>query len=178
MTAVRRARRIAARVIALVAVSVGASLPASAGTLPAGAEVPAGRSVDLEAFARLVATRYDVQFDRVIAADLDRDGDQDVIGAGDPGVVVWLNDGEGHLTSQPPRETSRADMRAPITVWRERAAGTDQPLPSGTPSFSLPIDRSHPAPARTSQRVTRAVTVVINHEHHGACTPRAPPSAR
>ncbi len=174
----RRVSRIAVRVAALVAALVGVSLPALAGTLPAGAEVPAGRLVDLTAFTRLVATRYDVRFDHVIATDLDRDGDQDVIGADGPGVVVWLNDGAGHLTSQAPRESTGVDGRAPAAAWRERTNRIDEPLPGGVPSFYLPTDRRSAAPAHVSQRLPRLVAAPIEIDHEGARIPRAPPSAR
>jgi len=73
--------RRAGPIAALLIVALGLSLPARAGVRPTGAQVPSGRSVDLDAFAHLVSLRYDVAFRSVIAADLDRDGDQDVISA-------------------------------------------------------------------------------------------------
>lgn len=173
-----RVCRLAVRAVVLVAALVGVSLPALAGTLPPGAEVPAGRSVDLTAFTRLVATRYDVQFEHVIATDIDRDGDQDVIGAGGPGVVVWLNDGAGHLTSQPPRESTDVDARTPAAAWRERTTTIDEPLPGGLPSFNLPTGRRAAAPTHTSRRLSRPAAAPIEIDHEGARTPRAPPSTR
>jgi len=173
-----RVCRLAVRAAVLAAALVGVSLPAFAGTLPPGAEVPAGRSVDLTDFARLVATRYDVQFERIIAADIDRDGDQDVIGAVGPGVVVWLNDGAGHLTSQVPSESTGVDGRAPASAWRERTTRFDEPLPGGVPSFSLLTDRRSAAPGHMSQQLPRSSAAPIEIHHEGARTPRAPPAVR
>jgi hypothetical protein len=173
-----RVRRLAVRAALLALALVGVSLPALAGTLPPGAEVPAGRSVDLAAFTRLVATRYDVRFEQVIATDLDRDGDQDVIGAGGPGVVIWLNDGAGHLTSQAPRESTAVDRRAPASAWRERTSTIDEPLPGSMPSFNLPAGRRSTAPADPSHHLPRSVAVVIEIDREGARIPRAPPSLR
>jgi hypothetical protein len=173
-----RVRRLAVRATLLALALVGVSLPALAGTLPPGAEVPAGRYVDLTAFTRLVATRYDVRFEHVIAADLDRDGDQDVIGAGDPGVVVWLNDGAGHLTSQAPRESTGIDLLAPAAAWRERTTTTDEPIPGSAPSFNLAAGRRTATPADSSQRLPRSGAAPVEIDRDSARTPRAPPSLR
>jgi hypothetical protein len=179
VTVACRVSRLAVRTFALLVALAGVSRPALAGTLPPGAEVPAGRSVDLTAFTRLVATRYDVQFDRVIATDIDRDGDQDVVGTGEPGVVVWLNDGAGHLTSQTLRPSTSVDnMRTPSTEWRQRTSTSDEPLASGTPSFSLPAGRRTVAPATTSRRPLRSIAVPTETDPEGTRVPRAPPSAR
>lgn len=156
--------------VSLFALAV--STPAWAGVLPPGAEVPSGRSVDLAAFARLVAARYDVRFRHVVAADVDRDGDQDVIGAGERGLVVWLNDGAGHLTSQAPRSRDAIDPIAPRSAWRERATTTLDIAPNGAPSTSVPAAerltlslarhgfardrRAAPARDRSSLRIPRA----------------------
>jgi hypothetical protein len=164
--AVRRVARVAVRALTVWVALVAASIPAFGGTLPAGAEVAAGRSVDLASFAWQVATRYDVQFDHVIATDLDRDGDQDVVGAGSPGLVVWLNDGAGHLTSQPPRESTGVEMRAPATEWNERG------------SFNLPTDRGSVAPARTARPLTHVSAVPPAAAPARTRASRAPPSLR
>src|SRR4030095_8324632 len=66
--------------------------------LPRGAVVRVGATVDAATFARAVATRYHVVLQRVIATDLDRDGDLDVVSTTERGFLVWVNDGTGRLT--------------------------------------------------------------------------------
>src|SRR5512138_3697111 len=93
----------AVRIALFVAACVGTALSARAASLPSGATVRIGSAVDVDSFARLVATQYHVAFDHIVAADIDRDGDLDVVAGNERGLVVWVNDGAGHLRWEAPR---------------------------------------------------------------------------
>ena len=97
-------RLVSARLFRIAVVSFAAfvALPgasARAATLPANAEVHAGQCVAATTFRQLVSARYQVEFQQVVATDIDRDGDIDVLATTDRSFTVWINDGAGHLTS-------------------------------------------------------------------------------
>lgn len=97
-------RALRAGAIIVAALSPLLAVPVSAASLPARAEVKAGKSVEPDVFRELVASSYNVQFNRVVAADIDRDGDVDVLAATDHTLTVWVNDGQGHLTRRVPAQ--------------------------------------------------------------------------
>jgi len=78
---------------------------------PAGKQLPAGFI--------LPSSDVDLRISSLVAADLDADGDLDIVAAaaanGSPAIVVWVNDGGGRLTRKPPEapKTLGADPPAP-----------------------------------------------------------------
>jgi hypothetical protein len=92
---------------------------AVAAELPKGFELP---SADI-----------DVEVSSLVTADVDADGDLDIVAAGSsasPGIFVWLNDGAGRLTRRRP---------APVkTVGAEPAAPTVERRQGGTPASIQP----------------------------------------
>src|SRR5258705_9259236 len=105
---------------AAVASLVGAfALSASAETLPVNAEIGVGTRVDVTTFESTVSNQYHVAFQKVVTVDIDRDGDLDVVATTDRSLVVWLNDGSGHLTTQVPKKALRVAGRSPATTWRD-----------------------------------------------------------
>src|SRR5665213_2207550 len=120
-----RALRVGVAVVAAVLPLLTAR--ASAASLPAHAEVGVAPCIDLAAFRQVVASRYDVEFTSVIAADIDRDGDIDVLAETGHTLTVWVNDGAGHLTSQRTPQGPAIEGRAPATTWRGHE---DRPDPS------------------------------------------------
>ena len=72
-------------------------------TLPVIAITPGERDVPLPAgFAATVDRATSDQFVRVVADDVDRDGDIDVVASlGSLDLIVWTNDGAGHFTRLP-----------------------------------------------------------------------------
>src|SRR5438309_9761896 len=133
----KMARRAATLVIAIGLAAVAAA-PAAAASLPLRADVRAGRQVDVDAFERSVAIRYHLHFRKVVAADIDRDGDIDVVAATDLGLIVWVNDGEGHLTSQPPANAAVVDGRFNGPALGGRETNADEPIQDDLPSVPLP----------------------------------------
>lgn len=69
---------------------------------PAGKQLPAG-------FV-LPSADVDLKISSLVAADLDADGDLDIVAAGNAagsiGIVVWVNDGDGRLTRKSPERAN------------------------------------------------------------------------
>ena len=103
LASIDRAR--GARVTTMLTVVACAALlhaaPLHAETGPRAASMRIGATLDADAFARTVAARYRIELRHVVAADIDRDGDLDVLGSTDRELLVWVNDGAGRLTSHP-----------------------------------------------------------------------------
>jgi len=151
------------------------SAPARAATLPLRAEVRIGPSIDIAAFERVVALRYHVHFRKIVAADIDHDGDLDLVAATDGGFVVWVNDGEGHLTSQPPSHAPSVDGLASRTAWRGRGAPVQETIQNTLPSVPLPGVYAHAPPQLVAPTRSLLDAFACCHSAFGCHTPRAPP---
>jgi FG-GAP-like repeat len=127
------------------------SASAEAASLPAHAEIRAGRCIEPASFRWLVASRYHVEFNTVVATDIDSDGDLDIVATTDRSLTVWLNDGTGHLTSQRPSNAPAIEGRAPATTWRESGDRTDPSTNDGGPTMPLLMARAHAPPAMASR---------------------------
>src|SRR5262252_1106917 len=81
--------------------------------MPALADLPAGLTIP--------RTQARLDLVSVVAADIDADGDLDVVAAGaDLELIVWTNDGSGHLERLEPRHDRGLRPEAPApTVERE-----------------------------------------------------------
>jgi hypothetical protein len=152
-----------------------AAAAAGAATVPAGDVLRVARRIDSAAVARAVRARYDVDVRRVVVADIDRDGDADVLAATDLELVVWVNDGAGRLVSQPPARAPLVGLQPPGRTWdRHSAPGTDtiqNDLPTPRPSSRVtapPDAMSAPTDVRDAARATSA--------RASTRTPRAPPT--
>jgi hypothetical protein len=135
----------------------------------------AAHAADATSFARQIAISYHVDPHHVVAADIDRDGDLDVLAATDDGFKVWVNDGTGRFTSQTPASGPLADGQPAGTSWN----GAESQDRETIQSESTPIvAASAPAPPDTASRSTSAFDVVARRSSvHGSRTPRAPPFA-
>jgi len=98
---------------------LAAAAPAHASGLPVGAHVQVARTFDAPAFERAITHSYHVTLKKILAADVDRDGDIDVITASDGEVMFWVNDGQGYLSS------SRASTGSSSIEGGEPAPGWD-----------------------------------------------------
>lgn len=163
----------------IVALAALAPLPASAeaATLPAHAVVGAGRCVEPLAFRSAVASRYHVEFTRVIATDIDRDGDIDVVATTDRTFTVWLNDGEGHLTSQKPASGPAIDGRAPGTTWRGSEQRSDPSTNESAPQTPVLVARAHAPPSLALADAASADDSAHRLSLVRFSAPRAPPAA-
>ena len=140
------------------------------------AEVGAGRQIDVVAFERLVARRYHIEVRKVVATDVDRDGDVDIVAATDRGFIVWLNDGAGHLTSEPPPHRPAVDGTPGGESWHGRDAHVDDPLQDELPSMPLPGISSYAPPALLSAWHCYDAAALRPESAFGCRTPRAPPA--
>ncbi len=159
-------------VCALLFVAVPAHAEA---TLPANADVRVGSAVNLETFTRAVATRYHVELRRVVAADIDRDGDVDFVAATDAGLRVWVNDGGGQLTAKAPQHGSAPIAWAPGVAWNGESSRRELSVQNELPSPRVHSPYAHaPPPAVTTIRSPFPAARVPSPVY-GVRTPRAPP---
>ena len=112
----------------------------------------------------------------MVAADIDADGDLDVVASdGSLDLVVWTNDGTGRLTRKYPGRSSNGLDQTPAQTLDHQDAANDDALPVSAwiccrppaKGLGLAVVSRHvvpPAPARTP--VAAAVR-----------TPRAPPAS-
>ena len=155
-----------------------AAVPARADDLPVGAHVQVARTFDASAFERAITRSYHITLKKVVAADVDRDGDIDVITASDGVVVFWVNDGQGFLSSsQASTRSSSVDGSAPAPGWdggerdSDVAAVQDDP-----PSVPLTCACAHapPLPAASHRLAPEPARGVL--ETFDRSAPRAPPA--
>src|SRR5262249_38183488 len=112
--------------------------PARAGSLPPRAEVGFTSGVEAGLFRSLVASRYHVEFRVVVAADVDQDGDLDVLASTDRSVTVWVNDGAGHLEVHRLPHGPAMASQGPGNTWQDREDRFDPTIQDGgTPSTPL-----------------------------------------
>ena len=115
------------------------------------------------------------EFVSVVAADIDADGDIDIVAAsGSLELFVWTNDGAGHLTRQAPhrvpgwRSTPGAPTVSPLDATSVFFVQNDSPSPShvfqaGAVLLTLPLDS--PSTGRPLARTTARHT-------HPSCASR------
>ena len=152
--------------------------PARAATVPNGAIVRVDRPIDVAAFARAVATRYHVVLQRVVAADIDRDGDLDVLASTDRGFLVWVNDGNGRLTSQAPKPHPALDGDPPADTWNGSEPRDHETVQNGLRPLRLPDESAHAPPVSVSHIAGTADVPPCAAAAQGNCAPRAPPELR
>jgi len=166
-----------ARLIAACAIAIGAglSMPARAAAMPTGSTIRVERGFDVAAFARLVATRDHVVLHRVVTADIDRDGDLDVLASTDRGFLVWVNDGAGRLTSQPPAPHPAIDGDAPSDTWSGARSHDEETIQNELPSLRVPGEHSQAPPLTVSQTAVRPDVAPPGAALRDESAPRAPP---
>jgi hypothetical protein len=136
----------------------------------------AARAADPATFARSIATQYHVDARHIVTADIDRDGDLDVVAATDDGFMVWVNDGAGRFTSQAPRQRPLVDASPSGDSWTGAESRDNETIQSGTPSVPLSGEYAH-APPRTSSRSAVPVDSGSRRDTSRGCRiPRAPPA--
>ena len=133
----------------------------------------AARAADANSFARQVELSYHVDAQHVLAADIDRDGDLDVLAATEDGFKIWVNDGAGRFTSRTPEPGALADAH-PTANSRNAAELLDHET---IQSESIPIVATYAhAPLDSGSRSTNTFDAVVRRRTFlGSRTPRAPP---
>lgn len=159
-----------------LAVCLPLAAPARAGSLPPRAEVGLTSGVETELFRRLVASRYHVEFRVVVAADVDQDGDIDVLASTDRGVTVWVNDGAGHLRAHRLPHHPAMTNSASGNTWQGRDDRVDPTIQSAGAQFTVFVVRSH-APPRPDARAHATVSILLTPASPARrSAPRAPPA--
>ena len=164
--------RLRASIIAAILLAL--SRPAAA-AMPPGSEIRVGPTLDLASITKTISSRYAVTIRRALTADIDRDGDLDLLTASDIGFDVWVNDGAGRLTALQPPAHAPATATAPADTWRDSDSRPDPPAPSPIPSFTGCAKCSHAPPAQ--QTAVRTVAPARDQcATLGLRAPRAPPA--
>jgi hypothetical protein len=164
-----------AAVMALALLSPFASSVAQAASLPVDADVRVGRCIEPASFRWLVASRYHVEFNKVIAADIDSDGDIDVVATTDHSFTVWVNDGAGHLTSQRPTERPAIASQAPATTFSQDDDRAQPSSNDGVPGTALPAEKAHAPPTLAIRKSARRNVFIRTFDRNSLSAPRAPP---
>jgi hypothetical protein len=115
---------------------------ARAEPVAAGDVMRVARRVDTATFTRTFTALYAVELRRVVVADIDRDGDPDVLAATDRDLFVWLNDGSGRLISQPPARVPLVSLQSPGHSWRRDATPGRDTIQNDLPTPRLPSVRA------------------------------------
>ena len=150
-------------------------MPARAAAMPDGSTIRVDRALDVAAFARVVANRDHVVLHRIVAADIDRDGDLDVLASSDRGFLVWVNDGTGRLTSQAPKPHPAIDGDAPLDTWSGARSRDEETIQNELPSLRLPDERTHAPPLSISPTAVRSAVAPSGAAPRDGSAPRAPP---
>ena len=150
--------------------------PARAGSLPPRAEVGLTSGVETELFRRLVASRYHVEFRIVVAADVDRDGDLDVVAATDRSVTVWVNDGAGHLRAHRLPHRPSMTNSGPGNTWQGSDDRVDPTIQAGGAHFTSFVVRAHAPPQLDTRTLAAAALSLSIDGHTRRSAPRAPPA--
>jgi hypothetical protein len=135
----------------------------------------ASRAADAGTFARQIATQYHVDARHVITADIDRDGDLDVLAATDRGFMVWVNDGAGRFTAETPQHRPLVDARPPEDSWRGDESRDNETIQCGTTSIPLPGEYAHAPPHTASRSNISFDAAAFTDASRGCRIPRAPP---
>ena len=115
---------------------------------------------------------------RVLRIDFDRDGDLDMLAATDGGVLLWLNDGRGHLVRQEPHSAPALDARDRVNRWRDTEQDSNESIQDDLPSLRLPPSYAHAPPSDGPDSLPAAAVAPPGDACAGALIPRAPPNTR
>jgi len=147
-------------VVAVVALA-GAHTPAAGdahGNLTAFHDRPAASQLPTGFI--LPSSDVDVNVSSVVAADLDADGDLDIVasnGSGESlGILVWVNDGAGRLTRRLPAQPKTVRSEAPSPSLEERQAAVGAPIQPDSPAVAASCENTWLTPLEQSCRRPRA----------------------
>src|SRR5690348_168868 len=102
---------------------------AAAAALP---QLRAGDRLDAPALHQLVPSADHLQIRIAVGADIDADGDIDLVAATDRDVVVWINDGRGQFRRRAAHRHPMAAGAPPPDTWSGDGLGAAEAVPAGT----------------------------------------------
>jgi hypothetical protein len=171
------ARRLAVIFVSACWCVLAVAVPARASGLPPGAHVHVARTFDAPAFERAITHSYHVTLNEIVAADVDRDGDIDVITASDGVVVFWVNDGQGFLSSSEASGRPSLDGGTPASVWDRGERDVDVASAQDDPqSVRLTGVYAHAPPPLAARRPLATDPALRVLETVDLSAPRAPPA--
>jgi hypothetical protein len=169
----------------LAALAVLAAVAVGGGSQPVGVSSSAGAGVPprtVEATTLVASLRLDLApaFDpglrlvAIVASDIDDDGDLDVVANdGSLDLLVWINDGSGHLTRRAARQSSGLSENA-----RSANSDTRRTTVSAVTPSSLSLGSGRPLSIGISgggQQRRASDRSALHSRFAGSQSPRAPP---
>jgi len=147
--------------------------PRSAAAMP---QLHAGDRLDAPALHLLVPSADRLQIRVAVGADIDADGDIDLVAATDHDVVVWINDGRGQFRRRPAHRHPIADGPPAPGTWRGDGFGAAEAVPAGGVLIPLLVVRAHGPPFDGASPLLSVHAIVHSDVCLSSRTPRAPPS--
>ena len=113
-----------------------------------------------------------------VAADIDQDGDIDLVANTNTGLVVWVNDGTGHFDTQPPGRAPVTHEEEPATSWSGGDLRRPESLPTSGISVPVITSATHTPPQQTSRLLDGSRPQASIGRGSLLFAPRAPPRPR
>jgi hypothetical protein len=135
-----------------------------------------GDRLDAPALHLLVPSADRLQIRVAVGADIDADGDVDLVAATDRDVVVWINDGSGHFRRRTGHRHPTADGPPAPDTWRGDGPGAPEAIQAGTVLMPLIVVRAHAPPIASASQLSSVHAIVCSDACFSSRTPRAPPS--
>jgi VCBS repeat protein len=148
-------------------------MPRAAAALP---QPRAGERLDAPALHRLVPSADRLEIRVAVGADIDADGDVDVIAATDRDLIVWINDGRGHFRRRAAHRHPIADGPPAPDTWSGDGCGAEEAVQAGTLLLPLIVVGAHAPPSDTASQLLAVHAVVRSDLCLSSRAPRAPPS--
>src|SRR5439155_24315514 len=87
----------------------------------------------------LPSSDADLRISSLVAADVDADGDLDIVAAaapnGSPSIVVWVNDGGGLLTRKQPEQPKTLGAESPAPSVDRQSSTAVALIQTGSPAL-------------------------------------------
>jgi len=147
--------------------------PRAAAALP---QLRAGERIDVPVLHRLVPSADRLQIRVAVGADIDADGDVDVVATTDRDLVVWINEGGGHFRRRAAHRHPVADGPPAAGTWNDDGSGAAEAVQTGTLLMPLLVVRAHAPPVAAASHLLAAQYLVRSDVCLSSRTPRAPPS--
>jgi len=139
-------------------------------------QLRAGERLDAPALNRLVPSADRLQIRVAVGADIDADGDVDVVATTDRELVVWINDGDDHFHRRMAHHHPVADGPSAPDTWSDDGSGAAQAVLAGTVLMPLLVVRAHAPPIGGAPHRLAVHHLVRSDVCPSSRTPRAPPS--
>jgi FG-GAP-like repeat len=148
-------------------------LPRGVAALP---QLRIGDRLDAPALYRLVPSADRLQIRVAVGADIDADGDVDLVAATDRDVVIWINDGRGQFRRRAAHRHPIADGPPAPGTWSGDGYGAAEAVQTGAVLLPLIVVRAHAPPIDPASKLLFAHAVAHSDVCLTSRTPRAPPA--